>query len=349
MKTNILLILSLIAIFFAVQASALTEKIVLTGMNSPWAVVTAPDGTIWITEKTSGDISIYNAQFQLQKKIKGPTNMVSKAEGGLMDLAFHPQFKQNKFIYLSYTVKKDKDFHTQVGRFKFTGEGLTEQKILVEGPGSPSGYHFGSRLLFDDKGFLLAAMGDRTEREKVQDIKQLHGKILRMTDDGGIPSDNPFGKSLVYSTGHRNPQGLAIHPVSRKLYASEHGPSIFDGPTGGDEINEIVAGQNYGWPKFHHRENGPGMTAPLLEYTPTLAPSGIHFYTGEAIPQWKNDLFVAGLKGQQLARIRLDKDGRVTQNESLLKNTYGRLRDVATSTDGSLLVLTDDGRLVQLK
>ena len=177
----------------------------------------------------------------------------------------------------------------------------------------------------------------------------LHGKIVRLNDDGSIPKDNPFGKSAIYSLGHRNPQGLAIHPVSGKMYDSEHGPSSFDAPPGGDEINEIIAGANYGWPQYHHRENGPGMTAPLLEYTPAIAPSGAIFYTGNALPQWKNDFFVACLRGQQVLRVRFDQSGRPGETEVLLKDKYGRLRDVETSPDGSLLVLAEDGRLIQLK
>jgi aldose sugar dehydrogenase len=145
------------------------------------------------------------------------------------------------------------------------------------------------------------------------------------------------------------PQGLAIHPVSQRIYDSEHGPSVFDAPAGGDEINEILAGANYGWPVIHHRMEAAGMISPILEYTPAIAPSGIAFYTGQVIPEWKNDLFVAALKGQRVLRIRFDNQSRVVDSEVLLEGKYGRLRDVETSPDGSLLVLAEDGRLIQLK
>lgn len=345
------LILSLFVMIFTFSALAVTDKVVASGMDRPWAVVSGPDGNIWITEKRTAHILIYSAKYELLKTLKTDfPGFASYVEGGLLDLAFHPKFDSNKWIYLAYTVKNKAGYHVQINRYTYKEGALKEQKILVEGPASDSGNHFGSRLQFLDDGTLLASFGERIDKEKAQDMTQLNGKIVRITDDGAIPAGNPFGKdSLIYTLGNRNPEGLAIHPVSRKVYDSEHGPSGFDGPGGGDEINEIVGGTNYGWPNCHHKMECAGMKSPLLEYTPAIAPSGIIFYTGDAIPQWKNDLFVAGLRGQQVLRARIDAKGKVIETEILLKDKYGRLRDVETAPDGSLLVLAEDGRLIQLR
>lgn len=349
MKKTFLLITSTIIFLFSTYSFAVTDKVVISGMDRPWAVVSGPDGNIWITEKRTGNIFIYNTKFVRQRTVKGPANMSSYVEGGLLDLAFHPKFNSNHWLYLSYSVKESGKYKTQVARFTYTSGKLKNQKVLINGPLNNAGNHFGSRLLFDDHGYLLASFGERLEKEKAQDMNYLNGKIVRLTDEGAIPKDNPFANSAIFSLGHRNPQGLAIHPVSRKLYDSEHGPSGFDAPGGGDEINELVPGGNYGWPIYHHQSNGPGMIAPLLEYTPAIAPSGIIFYTGNAIPAWKNDLFVACLRGQRVLRARIDAQGQVTETEMLLVNKYGRLRDVETSPDGSLLVLAEEGKLIQLK
>ncbi len=339
--------------FFAVtltgfSAIAVTDKVVISGMDRPWAVVSGPDGNIWITEKRSGHILIYSPKFVLQKTLKGLPNLSSYVEGGLLDLAFHPKFKENNWLYVAYTVHGKAGYFVQINRFTYKNGALKEQKTLINGPASDVGNHFGSRLLFDDTGMLLASFGERLEKEKAQDMTVLNGKIVRLTEDGSIPNDNPFKNSPIFSFGHRNPQGLAIHPISRKIYDTEHGPSEFDAPGGGDELNELKAGGNFGWPLIHHRMESQGLIAPLLEYTPAIAPSGMIFYTGNAIPDWKNDLFFAALRGQQVVRARIDKKGNVTETEVLLKEKYGRLRDVETSPDGSLLVLAEDGRLIQL-
>ncbi|MBC7742269.1 MAG: PQQ-dependent sugar dehydrogenase [Bdellovibrionaceae bacterium] len=329
-------------------ASQFNEKVVISGLDRPWAVVAGPDGNIWITEKRSANILIYNAQFQLQKKLK-VSGVTSYVEGGLLDLAFHPQFSRTHWLYLSYTIKVGSGTQTQIVRFTYRDGKLQDQKMLIGGPVSEQGHHYGSRLLFDDHGYLLASFGERYEGAKAQDMNVMHGKIVRITDDGKIPADNPFGpNSAIYTIGNRNPQGLDIHPISRRIFESEHGPSGFDAPGGGDEINEIIAGKNYGWPMYHHKSEPAGFVGPLAEYTPAIAPSGIIFYTGNALPQWKNNLFVAALRGQRLVRLNIDTRGTVRDTEDLLVDKYGRLRDVATSPDGSLLVLAEDGRLIQL-
>ncbi len=347
---KIIFIFGVLAFLFSLDTYAISDTVVIRGMDRPWAVVSGPDGNIWITEKRTGHIRIYNTKFTLQKTVKGFPGLSAYVEGGLLDIAFHPRFKENNFLYAAYTVHDKSGYYVQVNRFTYSNGTLKNQKKLINGPASTSGNHFGSRLLFDDGGMLLATFGERIDKDKAQDMNQMHGKIVRITDDGKIPTDNPFGAgSAIYSLGHRNPQGLAIHPVSRRMYNSEHGPSGFDAPGGGDEINEVKAGANYGWPLYHHRMDGPGMESPLLEYTPAIAPSGMSFYTGQVISDWNNDLFVAALKGQHLLRVRIDSRGRIGDTEILLQGKYGRLRDVETSPDGSLLVLAEDGRLIQLK
>lgn len=342
---------SFFVFIFSFYSFAVTDRVVISGMDRPWAVVSGPDGNIWITEKRTGHIRIYSPKFVLQKTVSGLPNFASYVEGGLLDIAFHPRFNESKWLYVAYTVKNSKDeYYVQLTRFTYSDGKLKDTKILLNGPASAVGNHFGSRLLFDDRGFLLASFGERLDKEKAQDMTQMNGKIVRLTDEGAIPADNPFGpKSPIFSLGHRNPQGLAIHPVSRMLFDSEHGPSGFDAPGGGDEINQVVPGGNYGWPLYHHTNTAPGFWGPLLEYTPAVAPSGISFYTGTAIAQWKNDLFIACLKGQKVLRARIDKKGQVTETEFLLVGKYGRLRDVETSPDGTLLVLSEEGDLIQLK
>lgn len=350
---KVVLIMAFLIVGF--RAEAVTDRVVVQGLNKPWAVVNGPDGNIWVTEK-AGVIKIYSRAFVLQKVLKGfPDLTMVGSEGGLLDLAFHPRFFENGWIYVAYSVADGRgEFFTRVNRFTYRGVFLSEHKVIFNGPSSPHSTHFGARLVFDDQGFLLASFGERREMYKAQDMATVHGKIIRVTDGGGVPSSNPFVQTPgamreIYSLGHRNPQGLAIHPVSRKLYDSEHGPTVYDAPEGGDEVNEIVAGSNYGWPQYHHRLTGPGMTAPIAEYTPAVAPSGMEFYTGSLISNWKNDLFIATLRGRHVIRLRIDAQGKVLEQQKLLENKYGRLRDVSNAPDGSLLVISEDGRMIQLR
>ncbi len=331
-------------------AQAVTDRVVVSSLSQPWAVVAGPDGNIWISEK-KGTIKIFSTSFQLISTLTSFPDLAVYGEGGLLDLAFHPDFGTNGWIFVNYSVADSVGYHTRVNRFTYRGGELREHKIIFDGPSSNATSHFGSRLLFDGKGYLFVSFGERRLWDKAQDINQMHGKIVRLHPDGSIPRDNPFGvSSPVYSTGHRNPQGLAINPATGRIYDSEHGPTGYEGAgQGGDEINEIIAGENYGWPLYHHRQTAPGFRAPLLEYSPAVAPSGIAFYTGSKIPAWKGDLFVATLAGQRLLRLRIARNGTATEEEILLKAKYGRLRDVETSPDGTLLVVSESGKLIQLK
>lgn len=334
----------------SMAAQIVTDTAVVSNLSRPWAVVASPDGNIWITEKT-GAIKIYNTSFRLLETLTGFPDLAVFGEGGVLDLAFHPQYKSNGWIYVNYTVEDPTGHHTRVNRFTYRLGRLSEHQVIFDGPSSNAQSHFGSRLVFDSKGYLYASFGERRYMDYAQDMNQMHGKIVRLKDDGSIPRDNPFGaQSPIFSLGHRNPQGLAIQPSTGRMYDSEHGPTGYEGKGyGGDEINEVMAGANYGWPIHHHRELAAGFKEPLLEYSPAVAPSGIAFYTGLKIAAWTGDLFVATLAGQKLLRLRVMPNGTVSQQEFLLKAKYGRLRDVETSPDGTLLVISESGKLIQLK
>ncbi len=333
--------------FNAPTSAAFEDSVVVEDLSNPWSVNASPDGQIWITEQ-DGQIKIYDTAFKLQHVVKGFADLQATGQGGLLDLAFHPRFLQNGWIYVAYTVRLAGGYNTQINRYTYRNGSLAERQIILNGPSGSDGAHFGSRLVFDDAGFLYASFGERHQKEKAQSLDSLHGKTVRVHDDGRIPADNPFAGKAIYTYGHRNSQGLAIHPVSKLLFDSEHGPTGYDAPGGGDEVNLLKAGANYGWPVIHHRQTRAGMESALREYTPSVAPSGIAFYTGDQIPQWKNDLFVTTLAGATLLRFTTDNAGRILNEEKLFEDKYGRLRDVGTGPDGSLLIVTDNGRLVQV-
>ncbi len=255
--------------------------------------------TIWITEQ-EGQIKIYDGQYRLLSTLKGfATDLQAVGQGGMLDLAFHPKFLQNGWVYIAYTVRQPTGYGTQINRFTYRNGNLSDRKVILNGPTGTDSAHFGCRLVFDEKGYLYASFGERHQKEKAQRKDSLHGKTVRLNEDGSIPKDNPFPGNAIYTLGHRNPQGLAIHPLSKSLVVSEHGPTGYDAPGGGDEVNILKPGANYGWPVIHHRESKQGMETPLAEWTPAIAPSGIAFYTDSKIPQWKNDLFVAAWLGKR--------------------------------------------------
>lgn len=324
------------------------DQVVIDDLESPWAVVTSPNGEIWITEQ-DGQIKIYNGDFHLQRTLKNLPDLRARGQGGLLDLAFHPRFAENGWVYVAYSVDRAGHMFTRINRFTYRDGAFREHKVILNGPEGDDSAHFGCRLLFDDAGYLYASFGERHHKELAQDVNTLHGKVVRVTDEGAIPSDNPFGpQNPIFTMGHRNPQGLALHPVSREIYDSEHGPTGYDAPGGGDEINRLVAGGNYGWPVIHHELTKKGMISPLREYTPAIAPSGMAFYTGGLIPEWANDLFIANLGGESLLRLRIGANGQVMDEEVLFEGKYGRLRDVGVGPDGSLLIVSDYGELIQV-
>lgn len=308
-----------------------------------WSLDFLPDQTILATERGG---TLWLVKGGKGKKIEGIPEVWNKGQGGLLEVAVHPDYKKNGWIYLSFSVSSDgrngitKVVRGKIENFKWHSE---ETLFAPEASDLNSGVHFGSRFVFKD-GYLFFSIGDRGRKQRAQDINRPNGKIFRIHDDGRIPKDNPFvgqGKlaDAVWSYGHRNPQGLDKHPANETIWESEHGPR------GGDEINLIERGKNYGWPEITHGMNyngtpitdktaAPGMEQPKLHWTPSIAVCGIDFYEGNLFPKWINDLFVTGLASEELHRLRIEK-GKVTDDEIILKN-QGRLRDVANGPDGYL-------------
>lgn len=318
---------------------------VMTNLEVPWSIGFSGED-IYVTERV-GRLKVLKKGQSIPSVIATLDDVHQAGEGGLMGLAFHPRFAENRFLYLSYTYTKSGSTLNKVMRYRLDNEGLKDPMPIVEGiPGS--GIHNGSRIRFGTDGKLYITTGDAAQRQIAQELTSLAGKILRVNDDGSIPSDNPFPGSAVYSLGHRNPQGLDWHTETGTLFSSEHGPSGFDGPGGGDEINIIRAGTNYGWPVIHHQQAAEGMSGPLLEFTPAIAPSGASFSRGRAIPEFAGNLFVATLRGRHLLRVTFDDKNpdRVVSTERLLEGMLGRIRDVVEGPDGFLYIATSnrDGR-----
>jgi glucose/arabinose dehydrogenase len=321
-------------------------EVVMGGLQTPWAIAFAPDGRIFITERP-GRIRIVR-DGRLQKEPWMEIDAYEVSEAGLLGLALHPAFGQERFVYAAYTYRDSGGrLKNRLARLRddpAAGKGAMD-KILLDGIAGNNN-HNGGRVRFGPDGKLYWTMGDAQDTGTSQDLSSLNGKILRLNPDGTIPSDNPFPKSPVYSYGHRNPQGLAWQPKTARLYATEHGPSGFQGCCL-DEVNYIEPGRNYGWPAIRGDQTQTNMVVPVLHSGrgETWAPSGATFVTRG---QWTGSLLFTGLRGQALYRAVLDdKDPRrVVSFDRLFVHQFGRLRDVAEGPDGSLYLLTSnhDGR-----
>jgi glucose/arabinose dehydrogenase len=320
-----------------------------------------PDGRILITERP-GRLRIVESGQLKQQPISGIPEIAAEGQGGLLDVALHPDYQKNGWIYLSYSAAGIGGLGTEVIRGRLQGMQLIDiETIFRVEKKSEGGQHFGSRLLFDNSGYLYITLGERGDRPRAQDLNDHAGSIIRLHDDGTIPNDNPFfdqqnSKQEIYSYGHRNPQGIVLHPESGEVWAHEHGPQ------GGDEINLIQPGHNYGWPVITHGVNygwgtkigegthKQGMEQPLYYWDPSIAPSGMVFYSGNKFPQWRGNLFVGSLKFRLLVRLEMDGE-KVVKEHRLLKGNLGRIRDVREGPDGYLYLLTDEGngKLVRLE
>lgn len=313
------------------------------GLEVPWSIVWAPDGRLLFTERPGRVRVIENGTLH-PTPLFVVSDVEKSGESGLMSIALHPQFDGNHFVYLSYAYSSG----VRVVRYRETPEGLVDSKVIIEGVPAAQ-FHAGCRIRFGPDGKLYITTGDATRRELAQQLDSLAGKTLRLNDDGSVPPDNPFvgrqnARPEIWSFGHRNAQGMDWQPDSNLMFQTEHGPSTFDGPEGGDEINIVEKGKNYGWPLIHHRETREGLESPVVEYTPACAPASGMFYSGAAFPKFKGNFFLGCLRGERLERVVFDGRQLVGQ-ESFLKN-YGRIRDVAEGPDGYLYFSTSnrDGR-----
>jgi glucose/arabinose dehydrogenase len=331
---------------------------VAKGLDVPWGMAFLPDGDMLVTER-SGQLFRFSGG-KLKAIISGVPEVYAQGQGGLMDIVLHPQYRQNGWIYISYSQKAPDGVggNTAIFRAKLKENKLVDQQELFKAiPNSTKGVHFGCRMVFDDQGYLFFSVGERGEMKNAQTLSNHCGKIHRIFDDGRIPPDNPFVNTpgampTIYSYGHRNPQGIDIHPVSRRIYNNEHGPR------GGDEINLVGKGNNYGWPviTFGINYDGTiitketaktGMEQPVFQWTPSIGPSSMKFVTGNRYPGWKGDILNGSLSFKYLERVHLEGD-KVTEQEKLLENA-GRVRNVTMSPDGFIYVAVENpGIIVKL-
>lgn len=334
-----------------------TTEVIVPELNIPWGMVFLSDGSILLTEK-EGKLIHYKDGVKLE--IEGLPTVLARGQGGLLDIELHPNYKSNGWIYLSYSSPEGEGegANTAIMRAKIEGNKLVNSELLYKAsPNSRKGQHFGSRLEFDNDGFLYFSVGDRGDRDtNPQDITRDGGKIYRLNDDGSIPEDNPFvnetnAKTAIFSYGHRNPQGMTRHPQTGKIWTHEHGPQ------GGDEINIIQSGKNYGWPVISYGINysgtsftdltaKPGMEQPLFYWVPSIAPSGMTFVDSDIYPSWKGNLLVGSLKFQYVERLELKND-KIVKREKIVEG-LGRVRNVKQGPDGFIYVAIEELGIVKI-
>ena len=339
------------------EAGKIKVETLATGLNHPWGMAFLPDGRMLVTER-AGDLRIMAADGTLSEPLTGVPKVVAEGQGGLLDVALDPNFGENNIVYLSYSEPGEGGAGTAVARGRLGEAGLEDvQVIFRQMPKVGGGNHFGGRLTFTPDGKLFVTLGERFKFDPAQDLTNHLGKIVRINPDGSVPPDNPFisqkdAQPEIWSYGHRNPEGAAIHPETGKLWEIEFGPQ------GGDELNIPEAGANYGWPVVSWGVHYDGKSIPdppthpefadaIRHWTPVISPSGITFYTADAIPEWKGNLLIAGLSSQAIVRLSLDGE-TVTGEERIPMNV--RIRDVAQAPDGTVYVLTDedDGKVLRL-
>ncbi len=344
----------------------ITEKVsfqvqtFIDGFEIPWGIAFLPDQRMLVTDRI-GNLWIIAKDGTDKVKVIGEVpNVRSKGQGGMLDVEVHPNFSNNSYIYLIYSDVLDNKSHTSLIRAKLVNNRLIDSQVIFKPEEkffTKKAIHFGSRIVFDDEGFIYFSIGDRGDRDLAQNLEMPNGKMYRIHDDGTIPIDNPFyytkgAIQSIWSYGHRNAQGLAIHPLTRQLWEAEHGPR------GGDEVNIILKGHNYGWPvitygknysgtiisRFTHKE---GMDQPIFHWTPSIAVCGIAFYDGDQFPEWKNNLLATSLKFERLHRIELD--GLNMVKDEIIYEPGSRVRDVEIGPNGMIYVaLEDPGRIVKI-
>ena len=324
----------------------------------PWSIAFLPGGDILVTERP-GRLRVIRQGKLLPQPVEGVPQALADGQAGLLEVMPHPNFTSNRLLYISYSkpIGDGKEGTTAVIRGRFENDRLTGIEQLFQSVSKGRG-HYGGKLAFDKNGYLFISLGDRQiapegnlEAHPAQDLSNHHGKMIRLHDDGRVPTDNPFvnragAKPETWSYGHRNIQGMTIHPETGDVWANEHGPQ------GGDELNRILPGRNYGWPVIgfgvnyrtgaviHAGTHREGMEQPVHLWVPSIGISGMMIYTGDRFPRWKGNLFVGGMVGEQLARLTLD--GQRVTNEETLVQKMGRIRDVRQSPDGYIYLVTDD-------
>jgi len=322
-----------------------TFETIADGINIPWGMAFLPDGSMLVTEKSG---IIFHIKNKVKTEVKNVPAVYNRGQGGLLDIVLHPNYAKNGWIYITYSTKEGEGSNTKLIRAKLENESLVQIESLYKcEPNTTKSHHFGSRIVFDNEGHLYFSAGERGEHfVNPQDITRDNGKIYRLNDDGSIPKDNPFvgkanAKEAIYSYGHRNPQGLVKNPITGDIWEHEHGPQ------GGDEINIIKKGANYGWPVVTYGidydntiiskdKQKPGIEDPLYYWLPSIAPSGMTFVTGDKYPDWKNGLLVGSLKFQYLELLKF-KDNKVISRQKIATD-IGRLRNVTQGPDGYIYI-----------
>ncbi|WPP50152.1 PQQ-dependent sugar dehydrogenase [Catalinimonas niigatensis] len=358
-------ILSCITFLSCAQTTAVSSEqesyavdTLVTDLTMPWSMAFLPDGSMLITEK-GGKLKHFDPRTETVKEIKGMPEVYVRGQGGLFDLELHPNYDENGWIYITHAYAEGgNEGNTALMRAKLEGDELVEQEVLFKGtPLRDSNPHFGGRIEFDKQGYLYLSIGDRGAMEEAQNPENVLGTVMRFNDDGSIPEDNPFvndksKRPEIFSYGHRNPQGMAMHPETGEIWEHEHGPQ------GGDEINIVRKGNNYGWPVISYGINydntiltdireKEGMQQPVWYYVPSIAPCGMDFYTGDKFENWKGDLFVGSLKFRYIERLEIAED-RVISSEILLED-IGRVRTVREGHDGNLYVVVEaPGMIVRM-
>ena len=316
---------------------------VASNLYVPWSIVFPTENSMYIAQR-SGEI-LYYQNSQPQANFYKFSEISATNEEGLMGMVLDPDYPDSPYIYTSLAYEENNQMFVKVVRLTDVNNQATETKILLDKIPAAK-FHAGSRLRFGPDQKLYITTGDATKKEIAQDLNSLGGKILRMNKDGSIPEDNPFDNSYIYSYGHRNPQGIDFDPISGVLFSTEHGPSLFDGAAGGDEVNRILAGKDYGWPKVSHTESTPGAIDPLLVFTPAVAPASGVLYTGDKYPSLKNAFLFGGLRGEGIFVIYLDESRQKVKSYEKLNIAEGRIREIAVSPDGYIYFSTSnrDGR-----
>ena len=343
------------------QSQTITEKhalrvdVLVDGLDHPWSLAFLPDGRKLVTER-AGRLRIVNADWTLDPEpVSGlPSSLDTNGQGGLHDVVPHPDFARNGLVYLAYAGRGAGGHGTELARGRLDGHRLVDTQVLFRAlPKSGGGRHFGGRVVLDGNGHVFLTLGDRGDRPRAQDLGDHAGSVIRLNEDGSVPADNPFvnrpgARPEIYTYGNRNVQGAALNPWTSEVWTHEHGPQ------GGDEVNVIRAGTNYGWPVITYGVNyfigtsigegthKEGMAQPLYYWDPSIAPSGMAFYDGDRFPEWRGNLLVGSLKFRLLARLELDGE-KVVHEERLLEDELGRIRDVRVGPDGHVYLVTDSG------